>query len=138
MVLLLVTQSLFLNFPALIFLYRGGMSEHAVGSGHPPGLYPFISASEVVALVRRREVSCEQAVGFFLERIRAHNPGLNAVVQLNADAVEEARGLDQALAKGQEALPLHGLPVSIKSNLSVRCRMHCAWQQVKLATTWRL
>ena len=50
-----------------------------------------------------------------LERIEAVNPRVNAVVTLAADAARErARAADRALAAGEPAGPLHGLPVAHK------------------------
>jgi amidase len=78
----------------------------------------FRSASQLARSVRNREISSEELVSAYLDRIEAANPKINAVVQLRAEAaLEEARGYDAALAKGEIKGPLHGLPMTVKDSL---------------------
>jgi Asp-tRNA(Asn)/Glu-tRNA(Gln) amidotransferase A subunit family amidase len=71
--------------------------------------------SELVDLVRRREVSARELVERSLVRVERHNPALNAVVALRAEeALLEADCLDTALARGLETGPLAGIPVLVK------------------------
>ncbi|NWE23181.1 amidase family protein [Pseudomonas sp. P7548] len=51
------------------------------------------------------------------ERIRQQNPELNAVIELNPHALEDARKLDRERAEGKVRGPLHGIPVLIKDNV---------------------
>jgi len=44
-------------------------------------------------------------------------PRLNAVIQINPDARTIARALDEQLAAGAPAGPLHGIPVLLKANI---------------------
>ena len=56
-----------------------------------------------------------------VERMRAVNPGLNAVtVDLGEEALQAAREADEALAAGAVTGALHGLPVTIKENVDVK------------------
>jgi Asp-tRNA(Asn)/Glu-tRNA(Gln) amidotransferase A subunit family amidase len=73
-------------------------------------------AREIAALVERREVSCVEVVTAHLDRIERLNPAVNALVALrDRDAVlAEAAEKDAALARGERAGRLHGLPVAIK------------------------
>ena len=53
----------------------------------------------------------------YIERIEALNkrgPGLNAVTQLNADALKEAAALDRERKQGIVRGPAHGLPILLK------------------------
>jgi amidase len=78
------------------------------------------SAAEQAGAIRRGEISAEELVRAYLDRIRAFNPGLNALVTVDADgALAEARSRDRELAEGGEAGPLHGLPLSVKDALNV-------------------
>lgn len=45
------------------------------------------------------------------------NPRLNAVVTLAPDAVERARALEASLARGEEAGPLAGVPLTVKDTI---------------------
>ncbi len=87
------------------------------------------SASDLAALIARKETSSCEVVEAHLTRIAAVNPKLNAVVKVLA---EEARvGADEADRKvaAKEALgPLHGVPFTIKENIDL----------AGAATTWGL
>ena len=76
------------------------------------------SASEIARAIRERRITSVEATTCFLERIRALNPRINAVVALREDeALAEARAADlavQRLAPGGQLGPLHGVPVTIK------------------------
>ena len=71
------------------------------------------SATEVAALVNRREVSPVEVAEAALAQIEKHNPALNALVTPNPRALDEARAVEQRLARGERPL-LAGLPVGIK------------------------
>ena len=80
---------------------------------HPPLTH--FSASQLVDLLRRRELSAVEVVEAHLARIAAVNPTLNAVVQLTADAARaDALRADAAAARGEWLGPLHGLPFTVK------------------------
>lgn len=73
------------------------------------------SAAELAALIRGREVSSEEILRAHLDRVEEVNPRINAVVAPASDrALAEARAADAALARGDEAGPLHGVPFTIK------------------------
>jgi amidase len=73
------------------------------------------TARALIAAIRRRELSCREVVAWHLERIAAINPRINAIVSLRPEAaLDAADRADHALAKGEEAGPLHGLPIAIK------------------------
>ena len=77
----------------------------------------FASATRLRDRIRGREISSREVVDAYLERIEAVNPKLNAVVALRADeARREADAADRALAKGEVAGPLHGVPMTIKDS----------------------
>lgn len=79
---------------------------------------PFRSATELAAAVRDKEVSSTELLECYLDRIEELNPGLGAVVTLDAErARREAAEADRRLARGAETGPLHGLPVTVKDCL---------------------
>ena len=78
-------------------------------------------AAELAARIRRREVSVTEVVQAHLAQIERVNPEVNAVVTLTADrALDEARAKDAALARGEAAGPLFGLPVVHKDLVPTR------------------
>ena len=72
------------------------------------------SATAIRRLLARRELSAREVVEATLRRVEEKNGEINAVVTLNPRAMEEAAALDERLARGEPAGPLHGLPVGIK------------------------
>jgi amidase len=75
----------------------------------------FRPATELAALVRRREVSARELLEAHLDRIERVNPALNAIVTLGADGARAAAdAADAALSAGEDLGPLHGLPVAHK------------------------
>lgn len=75
------------------------------------------TASRAVAAIRRREVSSEDLVRALLARMEAVEPQISAMLHVDAEAaLAEARARDAAPPSG----PLHGIPIALKDNLSVR------------------
>ena len=63
---------------------------------------------------------------FYLQRIAAldrRGPNLRAVIELNPDALAQAKALDAERRQGQLRGPLHGLPVLIKDNIATGDKM---------------
>jgi amidase len=83
-------------------------------AGKPPELC-FKTATELAALIRRREVSVREVVAAHLEQIERLNPQVNAICTLVPEqAMDQARRADEALARGEDPGPLYGLPIAIK------------------------
>ena len=78
------------------------------------------SARDLARLIASGALSPVDLVDATLARIDALNPSLNAFVAIDADrARRAARDAAEALARGDRLGPLHGVPVSIKSAVSV-------------------
>lgn len=76
-----------------------------------------LKAGEVAARVRKREVSALEVCDAVLTRIDAVNHDINAIVHRTDDeARAAAKAVDEAIAKGDDAGPLAGVPVTIKVN----------------------
>lgn len=86
------------------------------------------TATELVAKLKRKEISSVELTEFFIDRIEQHDgasdpsqdadqPPINAVVvRTFEDARAKAREADDALAQGRDLGPLHGLPMTIKES----------------------
>lgn len=55
----------------------------------------------------------------FLDRIAEHNPGYNAIIFLNPDALADAREIDRRRAAGEALGPLAGVPVVVKDPMDM-------------------
>jgi amidase len=87
--------------------------------GTAPDLH-WLPARALAGLIARRELSAVEAVRAQLARIEMRNPGLTAVVSLDADgALAAAAAADAALASGAPAGPLHGVPMTLKDGHDV-------------------
>lgn len=77
---------------------------------------------EIVAMVRTRVISPLDLVLFSIERTKLIHRNFNVIVEDRfQDAVEEARSLEAAIARGEKLdLPLLGIPFSVKANISVK------------------
>jgi amidase len=78
------------------------------------------SAVDTAGAIRDGRATSEQVVQAHIDRMRAANPAINAVVvDLSAQAIEAARAADRARAQGAALGELHGVPVTIKINIDV-------------------
>ena len=74
-----------------------------------------LSAVELTGLIRKREVSANEVMLAFLDRIDACNEQVNAIVSLAPhQALSGAAEVDRRLARGEDPGPLCGLPIAIK------------------------
>lgn len=75
----------------------------------------YASATTLARRIVNREISSEEVVQAYLQRIEFVNPRLNAVVQLAGEqALQAARMADAALAHGLPVGALHGVPFTVK------------------------
>jgi len=72
-------------------------------------------ATELVKLIRSKDLSPVDLMDATLRRIEAVNPSINAFVALRADdALAEARALAENIAAGKDPGPLAGIPIGVK------------------------
>ena len=76
---------------------------------------PFLSAGELAAKLRNKEISSLELTDLYIERIDTYDGQINAmVVRCFDQAREAAKAADDALAQGRSLGPLHGVPISTK------------------------
>jgi amidase len=83
-------------------------------------------ALEQQAAMQAGSITSLALVDQYLSRIAAIDkagPRLNAIIELNPDAREIARGLDAERRAGKLRGPLHGIPVLIKDNIATADKM---------------
>jgi amidase len=77
-----------------------------------------LSAADLAALIRSKQVSAKDAATGALARLDAVNPVINAVIDHRPEEVlKEAVAVDAALARGEDVGPLAGVPVTVKVNI---------------------
>ncbi len=78
-------------------------------------LDPYIEAFELRELLLRRELAPREVTDFFLARIEKLNPRFGAFMTVTAErAVAEAKRLEGLSREQADAMPLYGIPCSIK------------------------
>jgi aspartyl-tRNA(Asn)/glutamyl-tRNA(Gln) amidotransferase subunit A len=81
----------------------------------------FMSATTMAAAIRARKLSPVEVTQTILERIERLNPRLNAYLTVDGEgAMQAARRAEEAVSKGGEIGPLHGVPVSVKDLVCVK------------------
>ena len=81
----------------------------------------FKSAKSIAVGIRARTFSAVEVVEAHLARINEVNGSLNAVVCLASErARTEARRADEALSRGHNLGPLHGVPITLKDSIDTQ------------------
>ncbi len=79
---------------------------------------PFLSATELSALLAAKEVSPVDATEAYLERVQALGSKLRAFVTVTADAaLASAKQAEDEIAQGNHRGPMHGVPVAVKDQI---------------------
>jgi Asp-tRNA(Asn)/Glu-tRNA(Gln) amidotransferase A subunit family amidase len=80
----------------------------------------YSTIAEVTASIASHKISPVEVVDSTLERIARYEPQLNCFAHLDAEgARKQARAAEAAVTRGDKLGPLHGLPMTIKSNIDV-------------------
>jgi Asp-tRNA(Asn)/Glu-tRNA(Gln) amidotransferase A subunit family amidase len=89
----------------------------------PPAAGPFrveeTTIEQVHEAMRAKRLTCRALVDAYLRRIDAYDkngPGINAIVQVNPEAQEQADDLDRRYAQSGPVGPLHCIPAIVKDN----------------------
>lgn len=70
--------------------------------------------------MERGDITSEELVDVYLNRIHKYEGTLNAVISVNRFAPEQARELDRERAAGRVRGLLHGIPIALKDNIHTR------------------
>jgi Asp-tRNA(Asn)/Glu-tRNA(Gln) amidotransferase A subunit family amidase len=85
-----------------------------------------LSAAEMAAEIRRKQISPVELMQAHAARIERLNPKINAIISFDAaNALKQAQAAETAVMRGTELGPLHGVPVTIKSSIDV-AGLRCA------------
>jgi amidase len=77
-----------------------------------------LPAQELAGLIKSKQVSAKEAATAGLARLDAVNPAINAVIDHRPEEVlSQAAEVDAAIARGEDAGPLAGVPITIKANI---------------------
>ncbi len=97
-----------------------------VGACTSLGDYVEHDVARLQAAIEQGDLSSQRLVAWHLERIEAidrSGPALNAVLEVNPDALDIAAALDAERRQAGPRGPLHGIPVILKANIDTGDRM---------------
>jgi amidase len=89
---------------------RGNGREHGVPTQHNEA-----TVAQLQAEMASGKLSSEQLTREYLARVAALDQGaegVNAIIELNPDALDMAKNADKLRKQGKLLSPLHGIPVS--------------------------
>ncbi|CAG8947673.1 unnamed protein product [Penicillium salamii] len=87
------------------------------------GLTENYDATALVSMLKERQVSARELLAAFRKRATIAQQCTNCLTELLPQAVEDAKACDEYLARtGKTMGPLHGLPVSVKEQISIAGR----------------
>src|SRR5713226_1902796 len=84
------------------------------------------TVAQLESMMASGQLTSAQLTQYYLDRIVGldqNGPGVNAVIELNPDALALAKSLDMERARGKVRGPLHGIPVLLKDNIDTGDKM---------------
>ncbi len=95
-------------------------------SGETPKKYDEHDISTLQRLMERGDLTARGLVEYYLDKIDTtdrNGPSLNAIIELNPDALDIADALDRERQESGPRGPLHGIPVVLKANIDTGDKM---------------
>ncbi len=117
-------------------LTRRGVALEQAFASSPPFELEEMSVGEMQEGMRSGRFTARALTEAYLQRIDTLNkkgPAINAVIELNPDALSIADGMDNERKEKGARGPLHGIPVLIKDNIDTADRMHTSAGSLALA-----
>ncbi len=81
------------------------------------------TVAELSGMMEKGQLTSEALTNWYLARIRAVDPKINSVIEVNPDAVAIARQRDRERRLKNVKGPLHGIPILIKDNIDTADKM---------------
>ncbi|MDN7743898.1 amidase [Burkholderia multivorans] len=112
---------------------------NADDSSGAPGICPrhdlmSLSAAQIAAYVRRRELSPVEVVSAHIEHVKRVDATINAIAHERfRAALKEARHAERMILRGETLGPLHGVPCTVKEGLGFGGLPHTAGSTLRLA-----
>ena len=84
------------------------------------------TVAQLEAAMANGNLTSEKLTKYYIQRILdldQNGPGVNAVIELNPDAINIAKQMDQLRRHGHVLGPMHGIPVLVKDNVDTHDQM---------------
>lgn len=97
-------------------------------------------------LLQTKEISCVELTKKYLENIQKENKNLNSYVKItDHEALQAAKEVDKKIAREETLMPLEGIPMSLKDNISTKSiettccsKMLKGYVPIYNATVWEI
>ena len=110
----------------VLALLGSTVSGSAAGTGNAPTQFDEFTVAQFQAQMNSGQLTSVGLTNFYLRRIAdldREGPGVNAVIELNPDALTMAKAADAARAAGKNLGPLMGIPILLKANIDTGDKM---------------
>jgi amidase len=126
------------SFTALLMSATAVALNSAQGSRDVPTEFNEFTVAQLQDAMNSHQLTSERLTRYYLDRIFAldqNGPGVNAVIELNPDAIELAESADAMRRGGATAakFPLLGIPVLLKDNIDTGDKMQTTAGSLALA-----
>ena len=119
-------RTLFLSILLASTLFAAGPAAQPDDSNKVPTNHNEETVAQLQAEMASGKLTSEDLTKYYIERILMldqNGPGVNAVIELNPDALDIARQMDKLRKRGIVLGPLHGIPVLVKDNVDTGDKM---------------
>jgi amidase len=119
-------ERIFFALIATLLASSWAMADNKDSVAAAPTQFNEATVAQLQAKMNAGTLSSEQLTRYYLRRILdldQNGPGVNAVIELNPDAIRIAQQMDELRRHGKILGPLHGIPVGIKDNIDTGDRM---------------
>ena len=81
----------------------------------------FYSIGELAELIKTKQITSTELTKFFIERLKKYDPSLHCIITITERrALQQAKLMDEEIAKGKYRGLLHGIPFGVKDLLSTK------------------
>src|SRR5712691_5602022 len=111
---------------AVLSLAATAVNPAAAGTGMAPTNFNEFTIAQFQSLMASGQLTSVGLTNYYLRRIAAldrEGPGVNAIIELNPDALTMAKAADNARAAGKNLGPLMGISVLLKDNIDTGDKM---------------
>ncbi len=111
---------------AVVSLAASAFGSASAGTGTAPTQFNEFTITQLQSLMASGQLTSVGLTKYYLARIQdldREGPGVNAVIELNPDAITMAQAADSARAAGKNLGPLMGIPILLKANIDTGDKM---------------
>ncbi|HET8925665.1 MAG TPA: amidase family protein [Candidatus Acidoferrum sp.] len=111
---------------SVLVVANGSAQNNSASTLNVPTQHNEWTVAQLQAAMASGSLTSEELTKEYIARIIAldqNGPGVNAVIELNPDALAIARNMDALRRRGVVLGPLHGLPVLLKDNIGTGDKM---------------